>query len=343
MFTALRRLAIPGQRLPFVQYVVSLAVVQAVQAEAAARLQVRRRTRAVAWKLAGAPSRRAAPTPPACRALRLRKQPRGPHPPARAPASTPYPALPRPAPCPPRPDLPRQGGGVDVRIKWPNDLYAGGLKLGGILCHSSYRDGRFYVVMGVGLNLSNRQPTTCVDALIEAAAAAARAGDAGGGEARQQRQQAQAQQAQEAQQAQQQQGRQQGQQAPAVPPVSREALLAGVLSRLEPMLERLAADGFSPFEADYCANWLHSEQQARCAGCWPGRGGRGRARPWPRCRRAGACRWLRPVPAPRRASLPPSCLRTPRPPTNHQPHQLSLAHQPAPCRCCWRRAGSASR
>lgn len=40
MFTALKRLALPGQRLPFVQYIVSLAVVQAVQAEAAARLQV---------------------------------------------------------------------------------------------------------------------------------------------------------------------------------------------------------------------------------------------------------------------------------------------------------------
>ena len=40
MFTAAKRLAIPGQRLPFVQYIVSLAVAQAVQAEAAARLQV---------------------------------------------------------------------------------------------------------------------------------------------------------------------------------------------------------------------------------------------------------------------------------------------------------------
>jgi hypothetical protein len=40
MFSACTRLAIPGQRLPFVQYVVSLAVVHAVQAEAAQQLQV---------------------------------------------------------------------------------------------------------------------------------------------------------------------------------------------------------------------------------------------------------------------------------------------------------------
>lgn len=122
-----------------------------------------------------------------------------------------------------------------MRIKWPNDLYCGPLKLGGILCHSSFRDGRFYVTIGVGLNLSNRQPTTCVDALIEAAAAAAAAGE--------------------------QQPGQQGQPQQAPPaPVARESLLAGILSRLEPALEVLAAQGFAPFEGEYCRHWLHSGQ-----------------------------------------------------------------------------------
>jgi biotin---protein ligase len=55
---------------------------------------------------------------------------------------------------------------LDVRIKWPNDIYARGLKLGGVLCHSSYKDRVFHVVMGVGLNLANRSPTTCVDQLL---------------------------------------------------------------------------------------------------------------------------------------------------------------------------------
>lgn len=55
-----------------------------------------------------------------------------------------------------------------MRIKWPNDVYAGGLKLGGVLCHSAYRARRFATVTGVGLNLANREPTTCVDALIAA-------------------------------------------------------------------------------------------------------------------------------------------------------------------------------
>lgn len=34
---------------------------------------------------------------------------------------------------------------LDVRIKWPNDLYAGAHKLGGILCQTVYRDRQFQV------------------------------------------------------------------------------------------------------------------------------------------------------------------------------------------------------
>ncbi|KAL4422552.1 hypothetical protein ABPG75_008749 [Micractinium tetrahymenae] len=180
MFSAVQQLDIPGQRLPFVQYIVSLAVVQAVQAVAAAALQA-----------AGLGSS-------------------------------------------------SSGSSIDVRIKWPNDVYAGQLKLGGILCHSSYRERKFYVIMGVGLNLANQQPTTCVDALIEQAAAAAAAAARGG---------------------QQQQGQQAQQRS--IAPVSREDLLAEIMKRLEPMLERLAAEGFAPFEEDYCRHWLHSGQQVQ--------------------------------------------------------------------------------
>lgn len=61
MFSACSKLSLPGERLPFVQYLVSLAVLQAVQAEAKQRL---------------------------------------------GPQSM-----------------------VDIRIKWPNDLYSGGLKV----------------------------------------------------------------------------------------------------------------------------------------------------------------------------------------------------------------------
>jgi biotin---protein ligase len=49
-----------------------------------------------------------------------------------------------------------------VRIKWPNDIYAHNVKIGGMLCQSEYRDQRFTVTTGVGINISNREPTQCL-------------------------------------------------------------------------------------------------------------------------------------------------------------------------------------
>lgn len=36
----------------------------------------------------------------------------------------------------------------EVRIKWPNDLYAEGLKIGGVLCTSTYSSKKFNIVIG---------------------------------------------------------------------------------------------------------------------------------------------------------------------------------------------------
>ncbi|AEE31895.1 holocarboxylase synthetase 2 [Arabidopsis thaliana] len=55
----------------------------------------------------------------------------------------------------------------DVKIKWPNDLYLNGLKIGGILCTSTYRSRKFLVSVGVGLNVDNEQPTTCLNAVLK--------------------------------------------------------------------------------------------------------------------------------------------------------------------------------
>mmetsp|Transcript_25077 Transcript_25077/g.41305 ORF Transcript_25077/g.41305 Transcript_25077/m.41305 type:complete len:326 (-) Transcript_25077:123-1100(-) len=55
--------------------------------------------------------------------------------------------------------------GVKLQIKWPNDIYANGLKVGGILCQSTYRDGVFEVTAGVGINVTNDEPTTSLVSL----------------------------------------------------------------------------------------------------------------------------------------------------------------------------------
>ena len=135
---------------------------------------------------------------------------------------------------------------VDLRIKWPNDLYAGGLKIGGILCHSAYRDGEFVVTMGVGINVSNRQPTTCLEALVEDALNAKKGGG-GGGEGEVESGGGQHQ--------------QQGAPTSTSSHISREVLLANILNRLEPMIQTLCEDGFKPFEEDYYSVWLHSGQR----------------------------------------------------------------------------------
>ncbi|GMH00281.1 hypothetical protein Nepgr_002120 [Nepenthes gracilis] len=56
---------------------------------------------------------------------------------------------------------------LDLRIKWPNDLYLNGLKVGGILCTSTYRSKMFDVSAGIGLNVDNKQPTTCLNASLQ--------------------------------------------------------------------------------------------------------------------------------------------------------------------------------
>ena len=49
---------------------------------------------------------------------------------------------------------------VDVRVRWPNDLYASGRKLGGILCEGSFRGAEAEAfVIGIGINV-NQTPDT---------------------------------------------------------------------------------------------------------------------------------------------------------------------------------------
>lgn len=44
--------------------------------------------------------------------------------------------------------------GLDPRIKWPNDLYAKGLKFGGVLSEAAWaKSGPRYLVVGVGVNV----------------------------------------------------------------------------------------------------------------------------------------------------------------------------------------------
>lgn len=55
---------------------------------------------------------------------------------------------------------------TDVGIKWPNDVYAGGRKVAGLLCEASLRGSRdattMDVFVGVGVNVINHAPSACL-------------------------------------------------------------------------------------------------------------------------------------------------------------------------------------
>ncbi|CAK4082871.1 unnamed protein product [Aphanomyces euteiches] len=57
-------------------------------------------------------------------------------------------------------------GASNVFIKWPNDIYADNKKISGMLCQSEFFQGRFYVTTGIGFNISNAEPTICLNQLI---------------------------------------------------------------------------------------------------------------------------------------------------------------------------------
>ncbi|XP_067113908.1 biotin--protein ligase isoform X1 [Osmerus mordax] len=56
---------------------------------------------------------------------------------------------------------------IDLKVKWPNDIYYGNLmKLGGVLVTSSVMGPSFHLLIGCGINVSNSNPTICINDLV---------------------------------------------------------------------------------------------------------------------------------------------------------------------------------
>jgi biotin--protein ligase len=118
---------------------------------------------------------------------------------------------------------------LDVQIKWPNDIYYSGVKFAGALIHTTWTASKFSVLTGIGLNVSNSQPTTCLDDIV----------------------------------ANLQQQQEQQQQSAAAVKVNKEQLLASVLTHLESCFDRFERQGFAPLEPLYLSSWMHSNQQVQ--------------------------------------------------------------------------------
>uniref|UniRef100_UPI003AAFFA98 biotin--protein ligase isoform X2 n=1 Tax=Centroberyx gerrardi TaxID=166262 RepID=UPI003AAFFA98 len=56
---------------------------------------------------------------------------------------------------------------IDLRLKWPNDIYYSNLiKLGGVLVTSTVMGPTFHLLIGCGFNVNNSNPTICINDLV---------------------------------------------------------------------------------------------------------------------------------------------------------------------------------
>nr|XP_006126053.1 biotin--protein ligase isoform X2 [Pelodiscus sinensis]XP_006126054.1 biotin--protein ligase isoform X2 [Pelodiscus sinensis]XP_025041875.1 biotin--protein ligase isoform X2 [Pelodiscus sinensis]XP_025041876.1 biotin--protein ligase isoform X2 [Pelodiscus sinensis] len=56
---------------------------------------------------------------------------------------------------------------IDLRVKWPNDIYySDHMKLGGVLVNSTLMGNTFHILIGCGFNVNNSSPTICINDLI---------------------------------------------------------------------------------------------------------------------------------------------------------------------------------
>ncbi|KAG5672279.1 hypothetical protein PVAND_002417 [Polypedilum vanderplanki] len=57
---------------------------------------------------------------------------------------------------------------LDLNVKWPNDIYVNGeIKIGGLIVNSIIEADSAICNIGLGVNLSNSIPTTCINDLIK--------------------------------------------------------------------------------------------------------------------------------------------------------------------------------
>ncbi|KAK9319739.1 biotin-protein ligase [Lipomyces orientalis] len=135
---------------------------------------------------------------------------------------------------------------LDVRLKWPNDVYARNpaydeavaegatplpakyLKIAGILVNSNFANNEYLLVVGCGINTANEAPTTSLNTLVAAANVKRRR------EVRQ-----------------------------ALEPFKIERLFAKIMWMFERMYNIFKVQGFYAFEEMYYARWLHTDAIVR--------------------------------------------------------------------------------
>lgn len=113
---------------------------------------------------------------------------------------------------------------LQLSIKWPNDIYINGKsKVGGVIVNSSYFNDNFSIIIGLGVNISNEEPTNCVNRLIREH----NANHGGTG----------------------------------LEEITIEEALANTMNHLESLVQLFNAKGVEVFKNEYYGCWMHSDAQ----------------------------------------------------------------------------------
>lgn len=117
---------------------------------------------------------------------------------------------------------------LDLRIKWPNDIYYGAnMKLGGVIVKSSIMNDIIHANVGCGVNVANKDPTICINDLIQIA-----------NETLQQN-------------------------SDSLDLLRTEEVIALSLNALEDVIAKFQANGPDDFKQLYYKYWLHGNQRVR--------------------------------------------------------------------------------
>nr|XP_027196314.1 biotin--protein ligase-like [Dermatophagoides pteronyssinus] len=114
---------------------------------------------------------------------------------------------------------------LNVKIKWPNDILfmPSGSKLCGILVRSFSFEYHLNVQIGIGMNVSNRLPSVCLDEVIEHY------------------------------------NDQQMDSNKKLKPILRESMIARILNCFERLYHMLTNGQVAEIQQLYCSNWIHSD------------------------------------------------------------------------------------
>ncbi|XP_040836735.1 biotin--protein ligase isoform X1 [Ochotona curzoniae] len=114
---------------------------------------------------------------------------------------------------------------INLRVKWPNDIYYSDLmKIGGVLVNSVLLGETFYILIGCGFNVTNSNPTICINDLVA--------------EYNRQHQ-------------------------AALKPLRADVLIARAVTALETLVDTFQAQGPGGVLPVYYKYWVHSGQQVR--------------------------------------------------------------------------------